>query len=392
LVEELPEGQIPLEWSVEIGPGYSGPTVAEGRVFVMDRQAQGGGERERVLCFDTAKGTVLWEHTYAAPYKGIGYPAGPRASVTIDQGVAFAVGAVGNFHALDAKSGKVLWEHDLRNEYEINMPVWGIAASPLVYENLVIQIVGGAKSACVVAFDRVSGREAWRALNDRPGYSSPILIRQAGRSVLVCWTGDSLTGLDPQTGGTHWSIPFPPSRMPIGIASPVLDGELLYVSSFYDGSLMVRVPRDRLAVEEVWKKMGPDERNTQALHVMIGTPIVRGGFVFGVDSYGEFRCLDGKTGERLWEDRSAVPIERWATIHMVQNEARVWMFNERGELLITDLTPKALKVLDRSRLIEPTEEQLRRRGGVCWSHPAFAEQSIFARNDRRLVRASLRKP
>ena len=179
--------------------------------------------------------------------------------------------------------------------------------------------------------------------------------------------------------------------MPIGVGDPILNGDKLFVSSFYDGSLMVRVPKDKLTSEVIWKEVGPDEQNTQSLHAMIGTCLLQDGFIYGADSYGEFRCLDAETGKRIWEDLTAVPKARWATIHMVRQADRVWMFNERGELLIAKLSKKGLNIIDRCQLIEPTEVQLGQRGGVCWSHPAYAEKSVFARNDRQLVRASLAK-
>ena len=391
ITQDLPEGQLPLDWSIPIGPGYSGPTVAEGRVYVMDRAAtdDGSTQNERILCVSAKNGEKIWEHLYAAPYK-IGYTAGPRASVTIDRGEAFAVGAMGHFFALNAATGHVLWQHDLKAEYNIEMPIWGIAASPLMFNDLVIQQVAGSDGACMVAFDRKSGREVWKALSERAAYSSPILLKQAGRDVLVCWTGDSLSGLDPSTGKVFWSEAMQPSRMPIGIASPSVDKDLIYVSSFYDGSLMVRMLPDRLAIKKVWRLVGPDEKKTESLHSMIGTPLVSDGYVYGVDSYGQLRCLNAETGERIWESQEAVPKARWATIHMVRHEDKVWMFNERGELLITKLSPKGVEILDRVHVIEPTKKQLNDRGGVVWTHPAFAEQSIFVRNDERLVRASLK--
>lgn len=390
IIDKLPEGQLPYVWSTQIGPGYSGPTVAQGRVYVMDRQPKDREATERIHCLDSQSGKSLWTFEYPAEYR-ISYTAGPRASVTIDQGKAYCVGAMGHFHCLDAISGEVIWKRDLQKDYDIQMPIWGIAASPLIYGDLVIQQVCGAGDACMVAFDKLTGKEIWRALKDRGAYSSPILIRQADQDVLVCWTGDSLSGLDPKTGSVLWGHPFPPSRMPIGVGDPVLSGEQLFVSSFYDGSLMVRVPKDKVTSEVIWRGVGPDEQHTKSLHAMIGTSIVKDNLVFGTDSYGEFRCLDGLTGERIWEDTTAVPRARWATIHMVRQADRVWMFNERGELLITKLSKEGLEVLSRSKLIEPTRDQLGQRGGVCWSHPAYAEKSIFARNDRQIVRVSLDK-
>ncbi|MGV3485912.1 MAG: PQQ-binding-like beta-propeller repeat protein [Planctomycetaceae bacterium] len=390
ITDDLPDGQIPLQWSVPIGPGYSGPTVADGRVYVSDRQAHGAKQTERVLCFDSQSGKSIWTHTYDATYS-IGYTAGPRASVTVDQGRAYSVGAMGHFYCFDAHSGDVIWQRDLNEDYQIRMPVWGIAAAPIVYRDFVIQQVSGQDGACMVAFNKATGEEAWKALDEPAGYSSPILYKQAGKDVLVCWTGESLSGLDPATGKVYWAHEMKPRQMPIGIATPSVEGDLIFVSSFYDGSLMIRAPHDQLTSEVVWREIGRDEKNTLALHSMIGTPIVEDNYVYGFDSYGEMRCLEALTGKRVWEDLTAVPKARWSTVHMVRQDDRVWMFNERGELLIASLSPEGLTIHDRSQLIEPTTTQLPQRGGVCWAHPAFAEKSIFVRNDKQLVRASLAK-
>ncbi len=407
IVDELPDGQLPLAWSVELGAGYCGPTVANGRVYVMDRKTDNGRQSERVLCLDSKTGSQVWLFEYDAPYT-VSYKAGPRASVTIDEGRAYAIGAMGHFHCFDAVTGEVLWKRDLQTEYEIEMPIWGIAASPLIYHDKVIEQVAGSKGACYVAFDKQSGKEVWRALDEKAGYSSPVIIRQAGQDVLVCWTGESLSGIDPNSGNIYWSHTMKPTRMPIGIGTPVIDDDTVFVSSFYDGSLMVRARKDSLSSELIWRAIGVDEKSTGAksvqlldrqladgkvygMHAMIGTSIVQDGFIYGVDSYGELRCLDATSGLRIWEDLTAVPKERWATIHMVRQAERVWMFNERGELLIAKLSPKKLEIIDRCQLIEPTREQLPKREGVCWTHPAFAEQSVFVRNDQRIVRASLAK-
>ncbi|MEZ6090039.1 MAG: PQQ-binding-like beta-propeller repeat protein [Pirellulaceae bacterium] len=406
IVDELPDGQIPLEWSIPIGPGYNGPTVAEGRVYVMDRQVDGNKQTERVLCVDSGTGQKIWEHVYEAAYS-IGYTAGPRASVTIDSGRAYAVGAMGYFHCFDASTGKILWERDLQRELNIEMPIWGIAASPLVFDGLVIQQIGGGDKACMVALNAANGTEVWRSLDEKAGYASPIVIQQKEQPVLVCWTGESLSGLNPKTGNRYWSHAMPPSRMPIGIVTPVYDRQRLFVSSFYDGSLMVTAPTDALTSQKIWRAVGPDEQHTSVdsvqtagglltdgpfgIHIMIGTPIVDGDYIYGFDSYGEFRCLEASTGRRVWEDLTIVPKLRWGMGHMVRQGDRTWIFNDQGELMIAKLSPEGIDVLSRGQLIETTTVQLNRRNGVCWSHPAFAEKSIFARNDNRLVRASLAK-
>jgi outer membrane protein assembly factor BamB len=388
IIDKFASEQIPLAWKVKVGPGYSGPTVADGRVFLTDRLVE-PEQVERIHCFDEKTGVPVWQVSYSAEYS-IGYKAGPRAAVTVHQGRALALGAMGHLHCLDAATGTIHWVKDLNQDYQIVMPIWGIAAAPLVVGDTVILHIGG-KDACIVALDLESGEQRWTALNDRASYSSPVMVQQAGTPVVICWTGDSVSGLAPDTGKVHWRHPFPPSRMPIGIATPVVHGPDVFLTSFYDGSMMLRLDQKKLAVNQLWRKVGGDERNTIGLHSIISTPIRLEGHLYGVDSYGELRCLDAATGARIWEDQTATPKARWSTIHFVQNKDRVWMFNERGELIIARLSPQGFEEISRAKLIEPTLDQLNRRNGVCWAHPAFANRHVLIRNDNELVSASLAK-
>ena len=399
VVEKLPGagGEIPIKWRAPIGSGYSGPTVADGRVYVTDCVFEPRNV-ERVHCFDAASGRPVWSHTYETDYGGIGYQAGPRASVLVHDGKAYSLGAVGDLYCFDAATGNVLWRHDLKSEHEIAMPIWGIAASPIIEGDLLIVMAGG-KDATLIAFDRTTGEERWRALSDGANYSAPIVIEQAGRRVLIAWTAQRIVALDPRNGELVWEHPYPPAKMPLGAPSPVYHNGYLYFTGFYDGSLMLRPHADRMGAEVVWHRRGQSERATDALHSIISTPYLAGDHIYGVDSYGELRCLDLATGDRIWEDRTAVPENRWATIHFVHHEPseRIFMFNEKGDLIIARLSPRGYQEISRAKLLEPTDEQIKnrreqgvgRRGIVLWSHPAYANRHIFARNDRELVCASL---
>jgi outer membrane protein assembly factor BamB len=390
LVRQLPPGQVPLRWSVPVGPGYSGPTVSDGRVYLTDRQGEAPEVSERVLCFDATNGDLLWQHSDPVEYS-IGYQAsGPRAAVTVYGGKAIAVGAMGRMNCLDAKSGEVLWSRDLAAQFGQRTPAWGITTAPLVYKDLVIQVAAGEGDACIVALDLASGNERWRALNEKAGYSAPIMIKQGNQDVVVCWTGESVSGLDPMTGKSFWSIEMLPRNMPIGVPTPVVQDDRLFVSSFYDGSMLIKLDKDQPAASKLWHRIGIDEKNTDALHSMISGPILKGDSIFGVDSYGEFRGLDRETGDRIWEDLSVVPKARWATIHIIRNGNDEIMLNDQGELLFTTLSRDGIEIRSRSKLIDQTTQQLKRRGGVVWSHPAIANGLIYARNDKELVCASLR--
>ncbi len=389
IVERFSSPELKIQWRAPVASGYSGPTVAHGRVYVTDR-LEDPAEVERVHCFDAATGEKVWSHEYPVLYGKIGYTAGPRAAVTIDNGKAYSLGAVGQLLCFDAAKGDVLWSKDLAQLYKISMPIWGIACSPLVEGDLVIVVAAG-EEATLAAFDKNTGQERWTSLNDKAQYSAPIVIDQAGKRVLVCWTGENVVGLNPQTGDVYWRHPMKVVNMPIGVATPVTDGKRLFVSSFYDGSLMLRLlDNGGPAVEQIWREKGKNEIETAALHCMISTPVLDGDYVYGVDSYGQLRCLNADTGERIWESQKAVPKARWGNIHMVRHQDRFVMFNERGELIFARLSPAGYEEISRTKLLEPTTGQLDRGGrGVCWAHPAFANKHVYARSDKELVCASL---
>jgi outer membrane protein assembly factor BamB len=387
IVKKFGQNPIPLKWSIPVGAGYSGPTVAGGKVYLIDR-VEKPEPLERVLCINAENGKVNWTYSYPSQYD-IGYPDGPRASVVISDKKAYALGAMGHLCCLDALTGMLFWEHDLNREYQIQMPTWGIAATPLIYEDKIILQAGGINRASVLALDKNSGKEIWRSLNDQISYSAPILIRQAGKPVVVVWTSENLNGLDPRTGKLYWNIPSP-VKLGMAISSPVLYKDYLFVSSFYSGSLLVKLSAETITAKKIWYRVGESERKTDALHCVINTPVIMDDFIYGVDSYGELRCLKLENGDRVWEDLTAVTKNRWANIHFIQHGEQTWMFNEHGELLITELTPQGLRIISRATLIEPTTGQLNRSGtGVTWSHPAFANRHVYARSDNRLVCAFL---
>lgn len=393
IVESFAAEETAAKWEVAIGAGYTGPTVANGRVYVMDRQTK-PEQVERVLCFDSETGKALWSHSYPRKYT-ISYTAGPRASVTIRDGKAYTLGSMGDIHCFDAITGKVIWSVNGIETFDIEMPIWGTAASPLLFEDSVILQIGG-KKACVVALDQETGSTKWTAVEDKASYSSPILVRQGEQDVVVVYSGANVIGLDPRSGKEFWRIAFPNKNMPIGVATPITDGKHLFCTSFYDGAVNIELDSTRPAAKALWHRNGKSEVVTDAIQSIIGTPLIEGNYIYGVDSHGEMRCLDLKTGDRVWEDLTATPKARWSTIHFVKHAEpgkteRWFLFNERGELLIGNLSPSGFKEVSRTTILEPTTEQLRQRGGVCWSHPAFANRCIFARNDEKLICVSLAK-
>ena len=141
-----------------------------------------------------------------------------------------------------------------------------------------------------------------------------------------------------------------------------------------------------------WEGKSFSEKNTDTLHSLMSTPFIEDGHIYGVCSYGQLRCLKLETGERVWETFAATtggPPVRWANAFIIKHENRFFLANELGDLIIAKMTPQGYEEISRAHMLKPTTTDPRR--AVVWSHPAFANQCVFMRNDEEIVCASLAK-
>lgn len=391
IVKKLPtKGLLPRVWSTPIGEGYSGPAVAkvDSRwcVFVTYRTFKQRVSFERILCLDAVTGKVIWGYGYPVEYT-VSYPAGPRSTPVINDGRVYTVGAQGHFFCFDAKTGQVLWSKNFVTDYGTKLPNWGMVASPLVDGDQLITLVGGPKNALVVSFDKKTGKELWRSLSDPAvGYAPPVIFDFGGRRELIVWHPTAVSALEPETGKLIWEVPYG-VKYGLTIATPRKVGNRLFVASFYNGPRMIEVAEDGASAKVVWAGKSDSEINTDGLHPIMMTPVFDGKNIYGVGSYGQLRGLDASNGERLWETFAATGKGRWWNAFIIPHEDRYFLHNEQGELIIANLTPKGYEEVSRAKLIEPTRRVQRRM--TIWSHPAFALKSVFARNDKEIIRVDL---
>ena len=400
ILDKFPPGGPKVLWRVPINAGYSGPAVVANRIFVMDRQ-KGDGPRtdkgrpgtERVLCLDAANGQIVWEHSYDCPYR-IDFPTGPRCTPVVDHGEVYTLGAMGDLLCLDAAKGAVLWNRQLMNDYgSKNPPVWGFAAHPLIDGDKLISLVGGDGSA-VVAFDKHSGKELWKALTTTEiGYAPPQIIEAGGKRQLIIWHTDAIAGLDPETGKVYWSIDYPlegKSRRPgVTIAAPRRSGDQLFFTSFYDGCTMLQLSKDKPAATVQWNRKSTSETKfNEGLHTVMCTPVFKDGYLYGVCGQGELRCLSAANGDRVWETTAATGGKSEAShAFLVAHEDRYFLFNDQGDLIIARLTPQKYDEISRAHLLDTSQSA--RGKEVVWSHPAFANRCVYARNDKEIICVSL---
>jgi outer membrane protein assembly factor BamB len=400
IAQAFPATGPKIRWRTSIGAGYSGPAVAGGKAYITDRMLPPRGTNsanpfdkrsipglERVLCLDESDGKIIWRHEYDCPYN-VSYPAGPRATPLIAQGKVYTLGTEGHLFCFRAATGKELWSRQFKEDFGIETPLWGFSAHPLLDGNKLICLVGG-KGSVAVAFDKETGKELWRALSARePGYCPPMIYTAAGKRQLIIWHPESVNSLDPETGKLNWTVPFT-AKMGLSIPTPRNNGDQLFLTSFYNGSLMLQFTGDASGVKEVWRRAGKNERNTDALHSIISTPSFDGDYIYGVCSYGQLRCLKASNGDRVWETFAATTgkEERWANAFLIKQGDRYFLANDKGDLIIARLLPDGYHEISRAHLLEPTNTASGRE--VVWSHPAFANRSIYMRNDKEIICASL---
>jgi outer membrane protein assembly factor BamB len=380
LLETFPVGGLKIRWRVPVGWGFSSPVVAHGRVYLPDSEVVQPTARERLHCFDAATGKTLWMHSHDVAYEDWAFdPAqeiGPVATPIVHDGKVHTVGRVGHVFCLDARTGGVLWQRNLATDYRVAFAPGN--PSPLIEGDLLVLFMGGKPGACVAAFEKDTGKERWRALDESATFSSPIVIASGGRRQLIVWTQESVSSLDPVSGATLWRQRLNTSS-DYAVSTPVFhDGRLLI------GGLMLELNPETPAATVLWPASRAPSRR---IFSHTSTALFRGSHLFSARSTGELICVEASTGKEVWEATGVTDIENGASIHLTPNADSVLLYTDRGELIRARLTPEKYEEIGRVCVLEPTFSFGGRK--VAWSAPAYADRHILVRSGKELVSASL---
>jgi len=379
LPETFTEANLKILWRAPIGGGLSSPIVAGGRVYVTDSLEQKPKAWESIRCFDEASGAPLWKYTYEADYV-LEYAfqpkarTGPYSTPIVENGKLYAMGIMGDVVCLDALTGSLLWKRKLTKDYELGDSY--TTPSLLIEGNLLILVIGGKPNACVVALDKSSGHETWRALDDQWTYSSPIVIDFGGKRQLIVWTREAVTSLDPTTGNIFWREKFTTAY---AVVTPVFDRGHLLV-----GGVMFQLDPQKPGASIIW----PERRTpSRTLLSQTSLPFLQGDCVFSNRVNGHLVCLDTATGRELWRTDRVTDQGNAASIHLTPVGDSALLFTDQGNLIRARLTPQGYEEFGRVHLIEPTYFIYGRN--LIWTPPAYANGHIFARNDEELICATL---
>ena len=419
IVDKFPAGGPKVLWRQPCGAGYSSPTVANGKLFLSEfvpnegEKLPSGGfsksrtiGKERLSCRDAATGREAWVVDFPVTYT-ISYPGGPRVMPTVDGERVYTMGAMGDLRCHEVANGKLVWSKNFPKDYEAQIPIWGFSSHPLIDGDKLICLAGGSNDRLVVAFDKKTGKELWasQSCTGDFGYCPPMMYEFGGKRQLIVWHTRAIVGLDAETGKRIWRTDF---DVKFALTAPTprkVGDDGLFLTSFYNGSLFLKVSADK--AEVVWRSQAKGEQagQTTDLSSIMPTPAIDGDFVYGVCSYGQLRCLEARTGKRVWETMQATrgkltpakvaaeetpaQSERWSNAFLTPHEGRYFLFNEQGDLIIAKLSPKGYEELDRTHLIDPTNTMAGRK--VVWVPPAFANKCAFIRNDAEVICVGLAK-
>lgn len=397
LLKKWPEGGPKKVWELETGEGYACPILAEGKLIYFHRLRGAGTDpasgREVIDCLEPETGKRTWRFEYPVVYRDrYGFSPGPRSSPVVHQGRIYVVGVTAVFHCLDLKTGKKIWNRDLKNEYNIPPNFFGYGPTPVLWKDRLIVNVGGSPTkegdgVCVAALDIKTGKTLWE-VKDKWGasYASPTITKLHGRDcALVIAAGESrpphggLLTIDPLTGKVHDRFPWRANIYESVLASSplVLGNNQVYFGDCYAVGGVTLQFDEELKSKVLWKERFFGMHWTMPLHL--------DGHLYGFAGRNipdtQFKCANAKTGEIIWEKdlewRDAGRTHGLFRASMLHADGRIFCLGEDGVLAELKLSPKGPKFLQKIRLFAARSS---------WTLPSLHRGLLYvSQNDHDLV-------
>jgi outer membrane protein assembly factor BamB len=287
-------------------------------------------------CCAVADGKLLWSRNFPAEFGRVQELPGGRARVNREESVIVPIG----------------------NGQGAPVPLFGYTGSLLPVDELLVCSVGGQRGGTIMAFDRATGKEVWRALDENVSYSSPVIADLAGVRQIVVMTGPRVVGLEPRSGKLLWSYPFQ-LQYDESISTPVVTDNLVIVGGTGMALTAVAVERRGNSFEARRKWENFD------LCSYLSSMIAVGDTLFGMNDGGEFNAVSLVDGKTLWNGGRhgyySTP---------VRDGNRLLCLNERAVLGVISAERDQFVQLGRSPLSQADS----------WTSPAVVEGRIYVRD------------
>lgn len=372
LIEKFPAEGPPVLWIRDLGQGYSGLAVVNGRVYTQTQTLY----EQQVICLDAESGQTLWTRNVGWPYDGGGLYPGPRSTPTVVVDRVYYVTPQGVAGCLKTVDGESVWQRNFHEEYQGRGTEFGYSCSPLVCDERVILPVGG-EHAGVVALHTRDGSLAWKAGQKPASYATPLPIEWRGEPLVIALLQNSLACIHRRTGELWWELSMSQGYDEHAAAPLYREPQLVVAGPFKSGATCYElVPSDkpgRCRPEIKWESS--QFSNDVASSVLVENTL------YGFDlreaqsklnrpSRGIFRALAWQTGDVLW----SAPEPGHA--QLIAADGKLIGFNDRGEVLMFRASATEYEELGRVKLFP---------GEVCWTSPALAEGRLLLRTQSRIA-------
>jgi outer membrane protein assembly factor BamB len=346
--------ELKQQWNVTVGSGDATPALVDGKVYVFSRQ----GADEITRCLDAKDGKTLWEAKYQ-PGVSVSGPAGqhpgPRSSPAVADGKVVTIGVSGVLSCLDAATGKLAWRQDPYKSW----PRFYTGSSPIIVDKMCIAELGGDREGAILALDLSNGEPKWKAQIDGATYSTPVVASIGGTKQVVAYSTQNLIGLSLADGKLLWELPEVPGRMTYNAATPIIEGDTIYVTGQGKGTSAVRIEKagDHFKPRELWANA--------ELSSGFSTPILKDGLLYGLSSKASFFCLDARTGKKLWTspprprergfgslvDAGSVILALTPSADLLVLKPNDKQYTELASIKVPDAQPYAYPVVSGNRLL-----------------------------------------
>jgi outer membrane protein assembly factor BamB len=387
LADSWPDSGPVIRWSRPLGTGHSAIVIDEGRLFTLYRAGNGRAKQgpwdaeETVVALDAATGRTLWEHKYPSRREDFSFGAGPHSTPLVAGDRLFTIGTNQQMFALDKRTGNVIWSHDFITEFRSpelllrpNVKT-GYGCSPIAFRDMVICSVGGPGQS-VMAFRQSDGAVVWKSGDFLTAAAAPILIEVAGtagetQTQLVFLAGGAVIGMNPATGAVLWSHPHDPGN-DLNCGTPLWGPDnILFVSSAYKAgsrAIQLRLEKGVTQPEELWF--------TNRVRFMFLSAVRVGEYVYGTT--GDFgpaflTALNLRTGESAWQHRG------FGRASLLQAGDKTIVMDEDGDLALARLAPSGASILAQTKLFETT----------TWTAPTLVGSTLYARDREKIVALDL---
>jgi outer membrane protein assembly factor BamB len=374
LADAWPPLGPPQVWSRDLGQGFSGVVVAEGRLFTQYQTSAG----QFLVCLDPVTGDTLWETRYDRPWQHHGAYPGPYATPTCAGRNVYFTSPTGLVGCAHAETGAIVWSLDLKDRFPPRGPrgsEFGYAATPLVEEGRVILPVGGENSS-LVALDASDGHLVWAVGSDPASYCPAMPITVAGRRCVVGYLQNALLIVDAATGTVLHRQKISTGYDEHSALPIYREPQLVLTAPFAAAAVAMRLApgaEPGIVVEPAWSSK--DLSNDVVSSVLVGDHL------YGFDlkqsqsslhrpSRGAFRCLDWSTGKVRWSSSET------GHAAIAAADGKLFLLSDTGDLILVRASADAYRELGRAKLFD---------GETCWTPPTIAHGRLFCRSPSKLL-------